>query len=202
MWPGTVPTACGGMQIDSGARAGAGQPGTFPSRIVASAELSRLPPETTAHTLASAYRPDSAAATDTAPAPSATTWLYSTMILIAAATSVSDTVMTSSIMDLASGHISGKTVPNPTPLTKPGACGFSAGAPAANAAWSGCALASSQAMIFTSGLSARTAQAMPQASPPPPNGIRIASISGDCCNISSPIVASPASEGGSRAASI
>jgi hypothetical protein len=53
--------------------AGAGQPGTFPSRIVASTELSRLPPETTAQTLASAYRPDSAAATDTAPAPSATT---------------------------------------------------------------------------------------------------------------------------------
>ncbi len=35
--------------------------------------------------------------------------------------------MTSEIRALASGHISGRTVPNPTPLTKPGSCGVSVG---------------------------------------------------------------------------
>jgi hypothetical protein len=103
---------------------------------------------------------------------------------------------------LATGHISARTAPKPTPVTNPGSHGDSTGPPASRADLKGCALSSSQTTTFTALPDARSALAMPQARPPPPNGTKIASTSGTSSRISAASVPLPASAAGSRTASM
>jgi len=151
-----------------------------------------LPPETT-HTTRplppSLFKP---AATDAPPAPSATTAARSTSMRIAAWTSARLTTSDPASSRLAAGHISASTIGAPMPSTNVGVRGDSTGRPASNAARSGAAVSTSHPYTRTSGLAARIAAAMPQLSPPPPNGTSTASTSGASSRTSSPMVPLPA----------
>src|SRR5712692_4973066 len=91
-----------------------------PLRIWASFPGSMLPPETMQTSLPFPALPLIAAATEVAPAPSATIRLRSTSSRMAAATSPSDITSDSSSSWLTRGHISSRTVFPPIPSTKEG----------------------------------------------------------------------------------
>ena len=78
------------------------------------------------------------------------------------------------------------------PSTKLGVRVTVVGLPASSEGASGAAVATSAAYTRTPGAIARTAEAIPQESPPPPNGTTIASASGRSSRISRPIVPFPA----------
>ena len=104
--------------------------GDLPERILASLSASMLPPDTTATTLPCTVSLKRAAATDAAPAPSATTRTCSAINFTALAVcSILETIDPSRIF-FTSGQTSSNTCGEPIPLTKLGGCSISTGFPA------------------------------------------------------------------------
>src|SRR5712691_2052990 len=115
-----------------------------PARIFANFEESILPPERMQTILPDPALPVIAAATDAAPAPSATILLRSTKSLMAAAISERETTSGRSRF-LARSHISGRTLFPPIPSTKLGILLTSWAEPAAKDADNGAAVSGSTA---------------------------------------------------------
>jgi len=132
------------------------------------------------------------AATDAAPAPSATIAERATRSLIAASTSGSGDTREPARSRFTGGHISSSTAFPPMPSTNVGVRSTSTGRPAAIEAASGAAVSTSQPKTCTSGREARIAAAIPQLSPPPPKGTSTALTSGASSRISRPMVPLPA----------
>src|SRR3989442_7506137 len=110
-----------------------------PARIFTNFEESMFPPDTT-HTISRGPAlPVVAAATDAAPAPSATTLLRSIKSLMTVAISERETTRGRSRF-LARSHISGRTLFPPMPSTKLGVLLISWAEPAANDADNGAAV--------------------------------------------------------------
>jgi len=162
--------------------------------------LSILPPVMT-HTIGPSAFTDKAPASAVAPAPSATTRLNSNRIRMALATADNEDTTDPSSMRCVSGHISGSTDKPPIPDIKLGLFSTATGRPASNAAVKGVDISLSAARTRVSGFSARTAEAIPLDTPPPPNGTTIVSTSGRSCRISTAMVAFPAMAAGSHTAS-
>ncbi len=134
----------------------------------ASLAASILPPDTTQATVPEPARPESAAATAAAPAPSATTRLRAKSRRMASATSARVTTSEPSSSRATIGHIGASRLLPPMPSTKLARCSIARGSPAASEAESGAAVSTSQAKTRVPGFRARTAEAMPLDSPPPP----------------------------------
>src|SRR5262249_7003290 len=94
--------------------------GADPVRIVARTAASMWPPETTQTMVPDGARGDSAAATEAAPAPSATIRAREARSRIAAAVSSRETTSEPARTDFTSGHISGRSPRPPIPSTKLG----------------------------------------------------------------------------------
>src|SRR5205085_2621966 len=94
--------------------------GVPPARIVASFAESMFPPETTHTTLPAPPWPASAAVSDSAPAPSATTRTRSASSRTASAVSATGTAKAPSSTRRASSHIFGSTAGEPEPSTNDG----------------------------------------------------------------------------------
>jgi hypothetical protein len=88
--------------------------------MAARREESMLPPEMTQQMVPPPAFPASAAASGSAPAPSATMCIRSTSIRIASAAWSRLTNAEPSISDLSIGHISGSRLADPAPSTKLG----------------------------------------------------------------------------------
>ena len=149
-----------------------------------------FPPETTAHVffpLQSTF-PASIAAKGVAPAPSATTLLFSIRNSIAVAISSSVTVTTSSTYCFTSSRVLHPTFFTAIPSAIVGVAHTSQHSPFANASVIDAAFADSTPIILTEGFIDFIAVAIPASIPPPPIGTNTVSISIASSNISSPIV--------------
>src|SRR5260370_41658416 len=108
----------------------------LPARIFTNFEESMFPPDTMQTIFPDPALPVVAAATDAAPAPSATTLLRSINSLMAAAISERETTRGRSRI-LARSHISGRTLFPPIPSTKLGDLSIAWAEPAAKTADTG-----------------------------------------------------------------
>src|SRR5260370_22418004 len=132
----------------------------LPARIFTNFEESMFPPDTIQTIFPDPALPVVAAATDAAPAPSATTLLRSIKSLTAAAISERETTRGRSRI-LARSHISGRTLFPPIPSTKLGVLSISLAEPAAKDADNGAAVSGSTAYTPLFRLFARIADSEP-----------------------------------------
>ncbi len=154
---------------------------------------SMLPPETMATIGPGPALPVNAAATASAPAPSAMTRLFSARSRIARRTSSRPTTIEPSTTGFIRCHMRGKTLWPPAPSTNDG---FHAanrcGEPLASESARGAAVSGSAPQTLTRGLRARMTLPTAVTRPPPPILAITAAVSGASSRISRPIVACPA----------
>ena len=154
-----------------------------------------MPPDSTTAVVPDrdgATRPESSAATPTAPAPSTKSLARSISSIIASATSSSSTVTTSSSQRPMSGRVIRPgcltAMPSASVVMAPAATDWFA---------YGAQDSICTPMTFTPGSARLTAMAMPLASPPPPTGTITRCSSGMSSTSSRPSVACPAMIAGS-----